>query len=88
MQEVDLTEKIVSVPFSAPISIAYDQSTNSLLIENAHYDPRTPRVKMRAVFHGEAIHQLVMNLKKIEAAMQREEMPPAETDFLDETNIL
>jgi len=88
MREVDLTEKIVTVPFSAPISIAYDQSTHSLMIENAHHDPKTPRVTMRAVFTGDAIHQLLVSLKKIEAAIQTDEKPPAETNFLDTTNIL
>lgn len=88
MKEIDLTEKVVSIPFDAPISITFDQETGSLLIENAHNNPTAPRITMRAVFTTAAIQQLLANLKKIEGALKMTEEYPAETNFLDKTNIL
>lgn len=88
MEEVDLTEKTVSIPFDAPISIIFDEETNTLLIENTQENPKTPRIAMRAVFSAEAIRQLLSSLKRIEDALKLTEERPAETNFLDKTNIL
>ena len=88
MNEVDLTEKIITIPFDAPISITFDQETGTLLIENAQDNPNVPRITMRAVFSAGAIQQLLSNLRKIEDALKMTEEYPAETNFLDKTNIL
>ncbi|MDR0933512.1 MAG: hypothetical protein LBM56_00260 [Burkholderiaceae bacterium] len=87
-ENVDLTEKVVSVPFNAPISIIFDQGTDSLWIENEQANPDSPHITMRAVFSAEAIQQLLSSLKKIEDALKMVEERPAETNFLDKTNIL
>ena len=89
MEEVDLTEKVVNVPFDAPISIVFDAETDTLYIENERQEnPGVPRIKMRAVFKPAAIRQLLSSLKLIEAALKLTEERVVETNFLDKTNIL
>ena len=87
-KEVDLAEKVIAVPFNAPISITFDQETNTLFIENAPYHANAPRLTMRAVFSAAAAQQLLASLKKIEAALKLTEDTLVDTNFLDKTDIL